>query len=398
MPSHLAHLIFAEETIREAFGNRFDEIKEQNPELLALGSQGPDMFYHNRRSKPSGLHYGSALHRKNYGRFVAALVQVMRESEDAGNGTRDSGGRQDRNDAGNGAPAGPRGGSGGGDAPFSSPGGLYAASWLTHAVMDRHLHPFINYFAGWGSPRPQQPSTHAFFERIIDVLLLEHKLDMKPWEFDFYGLIDGADTTMEWIRHALIRALRGTFTQAREDDRIAQRLSNAFADALGFYRYTNMVDWQELVRRLGIESARGNVGEGRLLRALAIFHPPSIPRDIDYANTRRAAWCHPCDQSRVYRASLWDLYEEARARAVRLLRELERAWNGSMPADSLQADAPGNGETRGDSLEAAIGNSDLSDTDDRPWPCPKRYSMQLPLTEMLQAIDLRLREEAARRQ
>jgi hypothetical protein len=377
MPAHFAHYLFAEAVMERSFGSRFDELIREHPSYVALGAQGPDLFFHNRRSKPSGLHYGSALHRKRYGSFTAALLRELAAAEP--------------------------------DAPLASPFGLFTLSWASHAVLDRYCHPFINYFAGWGGASAAEPSTHAFFERIVDVLMLRRFRGLSPDAFDFAALIEREPEVPERLAGPIVAALRATFAQGRDDEHIERRVSNAFSDALGFYRHTNRVSVTELRRRLGRDSGRNTTGvdpdavdpdavgtdadpavvdpavldpaaRDRFRRQLSLLHPFWLPADIDFANERHAAWTHPCDAGRVYRDSLWDRYDAALREGVNVAQAVETAWNfGAAAWDS-------DGPPSGDAVHEALGDSDLSDTDARPSPCRKQHSHRLPLLDTMDRI------------
>ena len=60
MPSHFTHLLFAEAALRAALGERAEEILRAHGNLFRFGAQGPDFFYHNQRTMPTGLRYGVA--------------------------------------------------------------------------------------------------------------------------------------------------------------------------------------------------------------------------------------------------------------------------------------------------------------------------------------------------
>ena len=102
MASHVAHLLFAEESATQA-GQELD----RKDSYYVLGAQGPDLFLHSQRRKPRGIQYGGLLHRKGFASFAASLAVGSSEAQ------------------------------------------RYAAGFITHVVLDRGSHPFINYFAGW---------------------------------------------------------------------------------------------------------------------------------------------------------------------------------------------------------------------------------------------------------
>src|SRR5690606_6736764 len=137
MPSHIAHTAFAVESLAQL--GRADLLGSRDHEYLVLGSQGPDMFYHNQRTMPSGISFGSLLHRRSYGSFCAEILAWL-VSENLG--------------------------------PDSA-AGKYLLGYITHAILDRYMHPFINYFAGWYDPADPETEVfrfaHPFLERILDL-------------------------------------------------------------------------------------------------------------------------------------------------------------------------------------------------------------------------------------
>ena len=119
MPSHIAHSLFAEDVLTASAA---EALIEAFPRIITFASQGPDLFYHNRRTKPTSTFLGLQIHREKYGSLVSAMTtQALSQG-----------------------------------LPFHSPQGAYIASFITHAFLDRRIHPFINYFAGWVDPGKQE--------------------------------------------------------------------------------------------------------------------------------------------------------------------------------------------------------------------------------------------------
>jgi hypothetical protein len=64
MPSQICHLIFAEDSLREAVGSDAEEMLRESGNIYRFGAQGPDFFYHNQRTRPTGLKFGVNAHRE----------------------------------------------------------------------------------------------------------------------------------------------------------------------------------------------------------------------------------------------------------------------------------------------------------------------------------------------
>jgi hypothetical protein len=337
MPSHFAHLIHAEDSVARAFPDLADPAGTL-PGYLALGAQGPDLFYHNRRRKPSALLYGSLSHRKNYGRVVAGMIRWA-----AGQGI-----------------------------PLRTEAGMFVTGYACHALLDRRLHPFINYFSDLPDDRAF-PRAHAFFERIVDVVLLKRYRDALARDIDFRSRVDCGAGIPTAIEAMLTAGFMAAFDRTDGDEDLSYRLQNAYLDSLGFYGYTNMA---------GEEAARQAVAHAdseRHARALlALLHPPELPEGYDFANAGRRTWCHPCDEAELTTASLYDLYNAAVDDGERLLHGIAAGWEGRIPLFDAEADASE------PSVEALVGNHNLSD--ERFLPCSRTCADPFPLLEIVEEL------------
>ncbi|HKJ85553.1 MAG TPA: zinc dependent phospholipase C family protein [Spirochaetia bacterium] len=344
MPSHVAHLLFAEEAI--ARSDRAGELTRildaPANAYLVLGAQGPDIFYHNQRRRPSGLAYGSLMHRRGYGTAVANMWVRAR----------------------------------------AIGAGAWATAWIigfaTHAVLDRHAHPYINSRSGW--PQQGKPETdrfrsmHAFLERLIDVELLRRTRDMHPNDLEFFERVSCADEPpSEWV-DLVAYGLRETYTKAAEDAQLVERLRGAFLDAMGYYRFTSRVDAEYLEKGLAREES-GEIGP----RWLSIVHPPEVPPDLDVLNEAHEEWPHPCSIEDRRTASFLDCYEDAVDEAASMIDTMVGSWEAE-PAEGRAV------------IEAAVKNWNLSDGRPTQWPCPKHHSAPLPLPE----LQARMRESIRR--
>ncbi len=331
MPSQLAHLVFAVQSIGAAFDHA--PVALDSP-YVGFGAQGPDVFYHNRRRKPSGLEYGALLHRRGYGSAVAALVRCARDNQ----------------------------------LRLDSTYGAYVLSFATHALLDRFIHPFINYFAGWGARRTTAPQAlpfqlHAYFERVLDCLLLERFWSRNAAGFDFVAAFDCGEELPLPVAAGLTAALSAVTERAAHDPHLADRLRNAYLDSLGFYRTTNMVD----AARLHSMIQQVNDPQ-RLARWLSLIHPLELPADIDLTNEAHGGWYHPCGNGEPRHESFWDLWRAALQHAPALLQAVAAAWSGDIEPDSLVQ---------------IVGNQNLSDGRHEGRPCRKRRCNPLPLADHL---------------
>ncbi len=330
MPSHFAHLLFAEEALRKALGQRSEEILAAHGNLFRFGAQGPDLFFHNQRTMPTGLRYGVALHRRGYGSFVEEMVREARRLS-----------------------LGP-----------GSDLGAFILGFVSHAPLDRAVHPYIIYHVGPGEPGKEEDlrlyHAHPFLERVIDVLLLEKRLGKPPSEFDFLSAVRCGRGLPYPVVKAMVKGLNAVYPAFGYKSRNRQRVENAYHDAMFFYRMTNHLNPDLL--RLAVRSERR---EGFRTRRLGLLHPSHIPEGYDFLNLAHAKWCHPCNDAETFTSSVLDLYEEALARCVPVLSSIHEV---------LAARAPLEG------VAGSVGNESL---DTGREPCPPVHSRPLPLRQIL---------------
>ena len=323
MPSHVTHLLFAEDSCT---GTLQDLAEPPQLAYLALGAQGPDMFYHNQRRKPSGLTYGSLMHRHGYGTVVSHMASWAWSR----------------------------------DLALQSWAGAWVVGFATHAILDRYTHPYINYFSGWvqpGDPHTEQfRSMHPFMERLIDVAMLQSARNMHP--------------PADWV-DMMASSLAASYQVAAGDDDIRDRLNSAYLDARGYYGFTNVVDERYLEEGLWREQ-RGEIGA----RWLSIVHPLAVPDSVDVMNESHLRWTHPCDDKETFTDSFRDRYNLGVERSTAVVTSIADAWNdASQPVDRRRA-----------RIEAAVGNWNLSDGRDTERPCKKHHAGPLPLRELQASI------------
>jgi hypothetical protein len=333
MPSHFTHLLFAEEALRLAFGDAAETMLGTHGNLFRFGAQGPDFFYHNQRTMPTGLRYGVALHRRGYGDMVEAMAkEALRLA--AGPGSELS---------------------------------AYILGFATHAPLDRRTHPFINYFAGWFDPKVEATRRlrlcHPFLERILDVLAVRERLGTRIDDFDYLSRVRCGKTLPYPVLKALVKGLHAVYPSYNYKSKDRQRVENAYYDTMFFYKLTNHLNPDIL--KLAFRKDRK---EGFKERRLALLHPRAIPGDCDFLNAGRSRWCHPCDDSAVSTAGFMDLYEEALAETVPMLKDLMAVLAGRAPLQGLGA---------------RVGNQSL---DTGREHCAPVHSRPLPLPEILDAM------------
>jgi hypothetical protein len=339
MPAQICHLLFGEEALRGALGARAEGLLERHGNLLRFAAQGPDFFYHNQRTMPTGLKYGVAAHHEGYGRLTANLVRgfrrlVARGIDEAVHGELTA----------------------------------FTLGWATHAFLDRAAHPFIVYFSGWVDPaRPETGKyfrCHLFLERILDVLTLRQRRGQEASELSLPGLLGCGPVLPYPLVKTLLKALNAAYPRMSRKSLDRRRIENSYADAMFFYTYTDPSEPR--YRKLALEHDRE-----ASKRRLALFHPRELPQGIDFLNCAHARWLHPCLGEPGSTASFPQLYEQALAQAVPALRVVDEALAGRLPPEEA---------------EAAVGNASLNTGLERSRRCRLQYCAPLPLAELLDGL------------
>jgi len=358
MPSQILHTLFGEDIIKglysrlkKEFGTRFGLLAEKALERITgeyhsafvLGCQGPDIFYHSQGRKPVGLSIGTLLHRRGYGFFTARLLKMglpdpPPDEDDIRNHRREKG---------------------------INAMGCYALGFMTHALLDRHCHPYIVY--------KTEKKYHAFFERIIDVLMLKELRgkDISAWD---------QNSTLSSIcvhpplglKELIARALVETFPEkVGTDKKLAQRIDNTFADCSNFYTLTCPQRTALSVQSPDLDRALTIFGPN----AIFYIYPEQLPDEIDFLNRKHAPWHYPyippsygappCDTR-----SFPELYADALNAGLNALAPciIQYLATGIFPIPEAAR---------------SIGNLSLSIQDENGHPCQPNLTDPLPLGEVL---------------
>ncbi|MDR0525608.1 MAG: hypothetical protein LBG90_07030 [Spirochaetaceae bacterium] len=329
MPAHILHSLFGE-MLFAGLSTRIPlRVGAENPGIFWLGCQGPDIFYHNQITRPVSLEYGGLLHRRGFGNFAACLLSQTLP------------------------PPGQE----------VSPLGAYALGFMTHALLDRFCHPYIVYkstvlpseaekFQRFGQVF-RRGTAHAFFERILDVLMLALLRGQTPAAWDQKALVRVCETPPAGLKELLCQSLQKVFPERAGKDRaLLKRIDNTFRDCREFFLLT---------------SAESETGEKI---PLLYFHPKRLPLQVDYLNLARRAWFYPTEQGKEDTRSFVDVYDAA-------LRA------GSEAAAEVLVPYFQTGNFSPEKCSRRLGNEGLSIQDETGKPCAPAKTEALPLDEIL---------------
>lgn len=306
MPSHISHVLFAQRVL---------QLPQWTSASLAIGAQGPDIFYHNQRTSPRGLGIGISLHRHHYGRFCALLVEHFARQ---------------------------------GHGPDSE-AGVFLGAFMSHGILDRVLHPYINGLAGTfypGFPETKRfRYAHPFFERVMDQVYASDLEGCAAQDLDFAQVFDQGPQIPPLIAQGLHHGVVHSMAKRAKDPELAQKIQNAYGDSRGYYLWS-----QEEARTRTAPSTSPTVDDDTI-RYIAILHPRALPRDM--LTKLELPWYLPASKSQI-RITPTILWERALTMATDTWKQVQDSWE-TMASHSPPGDRDGVEE-----LGEIIGNQSLS--------------------------------------
>jgi hypothetical protein len=284
-----------------------------------LGCQGPDIFYHNQRTRPSGFLYGARIHRWGWGKFCSTFARLARAA----------------------------------DWKKEDPGFAFLAGWLAHGFLDRSLHPFIVWFSGWRIP--SDPSTenfarsHAFFERILDVLFFEARQRENFFHCDWMSRLGQVEDFSKDFWEVFAQSLWKTYPGAYGYDDALMRSQNAFRDAVGFMQTSDPQNEKNTISAAWAdrEDQAGRPAWGTYPR-IALFHPGILPPE-DFLNRKHQEWRHPVAGESHFE-SAEELFDVATHQGSEAFDLLDKAWDAPFEESISLLDR----------LEILLGNGSLN--------------------------------------
>lgn len=274
MPNIWMHIEFGQQLAGE-FSSRFPclQLLEQQQKLYNLGCQGPDfLLYHSFlpwRRDTGALHLGDQMHTQSCGPVLVDFWEAARRLE----GTE------------------------------AAQAQLYFLGFLTHHLLDRNLHPYINWKAGY------KYRAHQRFEIDLDTLFMKQLRKLNTWQNPAWSLIDAGSRLPGPVHRILHTTALKHYPEAME--RLPAEIWQS--------SYRDMVLAQKcLFDPKGWKKA---ITWGRTRR---LFSRKLTAREerLDYLNEQHSRWRHPALYSEVRTESVWELWDEALAEGRAVLGAL----------------------------------------------------------------------------
>ncbi|MFD2331584.1 zinc dependent phospholipase C family protein [Cohnella sp. GCM10020058] len=265
MPNLWAHIQFGRELAEELELPYLSDPALRN--AFQLGCQGPDFLFYDRflpwqRSHTAANRLGSLIHNVSCGPFLVDLFDAARKST------------------------------------VSTEAEAYAAGFLLHHLLDRHVHPYIFSLSGFGKWKHQQ------FETAMDSVVMWRRAGIHTGktpvskEIDTGGKLPGGMTN-------ILLALSGRHYPGLASVLTAEMLDASVRQFVAAQRlFFDPLGW------------KGKLTFGML----APFSPPRAIPPWDVLNARRSGWIDPVDRTRIRQESVYDLWDDALEDGRRTLR------------------------------------------------------------------------------
>ncbi|NOU81019.1 hypothetical protein GC101_19335 [Paenibacillus sp. LMG 31459] len=263
MPNIWMHLEYGQQLAGE-FRSRFPFLHKFQPQeqLYNLGCQGPDfLLYHSFLpwSKDAGaLHLGDLMHTQHCGPVLIDSWEAARTLE----------------------------------GPEADQARLYFLGFLTHHLLDRNLHPYINWKAGY------KFRDHQRFEIDLDTLFMKRLRGVNTWQNAAWTRIDAGPRLPEPVHHILHTTAFRHYPEAM--GKLPSEIwQSSYRDMVLAHRC--LYDPKGWKKALAWGRTR------RLFSRKLTAHE----EQLDYLNDRHSEWRHSALYSEVRTESVWELWEQA---------------------------------------------------------------------------------------
>lgn len=265
MPSIWMHIAFGQQ-LADEFRDRFRFLSgletESQTRLYQLGCQGPDfLLFHSFlpwKKESEAVQLGNLMHTQNCGPF---LVELLERAVNL---------------------------------PYTQrqEALLYAFGFLTHHLLDRNLHPYINWKAGY------KHRNHQRFEIALDTVFMKSYKGVETWQTQTWKEID-VGTHLPTHIHQILHPAALAWYPEMEGQLSEPVWHEAYQDMVLAHKCLyDPKGWKKSILR----------GQTRRLFYQKLSDEE---KQLDYLNERHAEWRHSALYSEVRTESVWEMWEQA---------------------------------------------------------------------------------------
>jgi hypothetical protein len=268
MPNVWTHIYFGERVLEKT---RVIELNQQTKTYFNFGTQGPDpFFYHNFWPWKSSTvtEVGDRIHHESCGEFLLILIEHAKKNLT--------------------------------DEKLVA----FTIGFITHHILDRNAHPYINYRSGTEGNR------HQKLEIIIDTLLMKKLKGIETWRTPVYKELNIDRPLHQPVIQMLEEAIDSIFPELHGKMPVG-------------YVEQSYVHMQTALRVLYDPFGWKN----KLLKERV--QPFSYQKHIeptDYLNEEKTPWFHPAQPEERHDETFMDLLEQADEEGIEILNLLKSYW------------------------------------------------------------------------
>ncbi|MGF7058045.1 zinc dependent phospholipase C family protein [Brassicibacter mesophilus] len=278
MPDILTHILCGQDTVKCLENSSWKSIIASKPKIFNLGCQGPDMFLYNDFwpciKDKRGLKYGRMMHTQKTGDFLIESISYLNEEEIDKDNFR---------------------------IIFS-----YISGFICHFSLDRNAHPYIHYHAGAHDANKTETRRfagyHKRLELIIDTILLNERENAESFKYPVYQEIDVGKS----LPKSIVRYLAHTIGKVYSPKKIINYINDSYKD----FTTVLKLSYDPSGIKKGLLTVADVVSKDDIAYKTLIY-PRKIDSQIDYMNSSRNIWNHPCNKDETYSHSFYDLYDKA---------------------------------------------------------------------------------------
>lgn len=270
MPNLWTHILFGQQILKEIDQANLLDGSEHQRQLFHFACQGPDfLLYHNFfpwKKDKQVAHVGEVMHNEHCGLFILTLLKYMDKHKQ--------------------------------DNQITDPLIIYALGFISHYVLDRHVHPYVYYQSGYA------PWQHQRFEVFMDTLIVDKLKGIETWKTPSWKQIYlGKELPKE-----VVTMLEQVFKQVYPHLQTVMH-EKAWQQA---YRHMYQAHWL-------FHDPLGWKRKITLGQIDPLVYKREVP-DVDILNETNRRWSHPSAEEETFTYSVWDLWEMALVNATEIFQ------------------------------------------------------------------------------
>ncbi|HHU56279.1 MAG TPA: zinc dependent phospholipase C family protein [Acholeplasmataceae bacterium] len=283
MPDLVMHHYFGRKVLE---GLDKDLISKIELDTYDFATAGPDPFFFisflNRKENPKHLEFGGFMHRNNTKEFLLELIEETKNN------------------------------------PLLK---SYLYGFVTHYFLDTFTHPYVFHFTGNYEKENEDTlvyrGLHTKLERAMDTYIIKKYYYSKPHKFKIYKNILKLKKLNQNIENEINKVYKKVYGIEDGFDLV----NKSIKDQKKFYRF--IYDPFGLKNKLFalLDNGKSSID----FKVLSYYGKEIL--DIDIFNFKNQKWTNPVDDRLTFNDSFFDLFDEAKTKAIETIKNIEKYLN-----------------------------------------------------------------------